>query len=160
MRLSGGRGPLGRGEIMRVRRSIVAAAAAVVLAATGGLVVPAVASAHNASHTLKFTAVRKKSVNFASGTFGGQETDVNSVGKIIGFDDVYFTITGTDTAMANMAVDVKGGFLYGVLTFIDAGMIISGKVTGGTGAFKGATGTIKAKQIGSTKTAVTVTYGG
>ena len=35
-----------------------------------------------------------------------------------------------------------------------------GKVTGGTGAFKGATGTITAKNISSTKTAVTITYSG
>jgi hypothetical protein len=33
-------------------------------------------------------------------------------------------------------------------------------VTGGTGAFAGATGTIKAKAISKTKTAVTITYSG
>jgi hypothetical protein len=120
---------------------------------------PAVASTHNASHTLTFTAVSKKSVAFTPATFGGQETDVSSTGKIIGFDDVYAKLTGTDTSTANMALDTKGGFLYGVLTYIDAGMIITGKVTGGTGAFKGATGTITGKTISSTKTAVTIIYG-
>lgn len=143
---------------MKVRRSIVAAGAVVVLGTTGALVLPAVASAHNASHTLKFTAVSKKSVGFTSTTSGGQETDVSSAGKIIGFDDVYAKLTGTDTATANVALDVKGGFLYGVLTFIDAGMIITGKVTGGTGSFKGATGTITAKKLTSTRTAVTIIY--
>jgi len=39
-------------------------------------------------------------------------------------------------------------------------VITNGKVTGGTGAFAHATGTITAKPISSTKTAVTVTYSG
>jgi hypothetical protein len=143
---------------MKVRRSIVAAGAAVVLGTTGALVLPAVASAHNASHTLKFTAVANKHVVFTSSTFGMQETDVSSTGKTIGFDDVYVKITGTNTATANVALDVKGGFLYGVITTTDGGKTFHGKVTGGTGAFKGATGTITGKAISNTKTAVTIIY--
>jgi hypothetical protein len=142
---------------MRIRRSITAAAAAVVLSGTGALVLPAVASAHSASHTLKFTAVTKSRVTFTSSTFGMQETDVSSTGKTIGFDDVYITVTGS-TATANVAVDVKGGFLYGVVTSTDGGKTFTGKVTGGTGAFKGATGTIAGKAISNTKTAVTIIY--
>ena len=142
---------------MKVRRSIVAAGAAVVLGTTGALVLPAVATAHNASHTLKFTAVTKARVTFTSSTFGMQETDLNSTGKTIGFDDVYITITGS-TATANVAVDVTGGFLYGVVTSTNGGKTFAGKVTGGTGAFKGATGTIAGKAISSTKTAVTIIY--
>jgi hypothetical protein len=142
---------------MKVRRSIAAAGAAVVLSTAGALVLPAVAGAHTASHTLKFTAVTKSRVTFTSTTFGMQETDVNSTGKTIGFDDVYITITGS-TATANVAVDVTGGFLYGVVTSTDGGKTFSGKVTGGTGAFKGATGTIAGKAITSTKTAVTIIY--
>jgi hypothetical protein len=143
---------------MKVRRSIVAAGAAVVLGTTGALVLPAVASAHNASTTLKFTAVAKASVKFTSSTFGNQETDVNSTGKTIGFDDVYITITGANSATVNLAVDIKGGFLYGVVTSTDGGKTFKGKVTGGTGAFKGATGTVTGKAITSTKTAVTIIY--
>jgi hypothetical protein len=143
---------------MKVRRSIVAAGAAVVLGTTGALVLPAVAGAHTASTTLKFTAVTKASVKFTSSTFGLQETDVNSTGKTIGFDDVYIKNTGANSATANVALDTKGGFLYGVVTTTDGGKTFKGKVTGGTGAFKGATGTITAKAISSTKTAVTVIY--
>jgi hypothetical protein len=141
---------------MKVRRSIVAAGAAVVLGTTGALVLPAVAGAHVASTTLKFTAVTNKHVSFTSSTFGNQETDVNSTGTTIGFDDIYVKITGANTATANVALDIKGGFLYGVVTTTDGGKTFSGKVTGGTGAFKGATGTITAKAISSTKTAVTI----
>jgi hypothetical protein len=57
-----------------------------------------------------------------------------------------------------VALDIKGGFLYGVVTTTDGGKTFSGKLTGGTGAFKGATGTITAKAITSTKTAVTIIY--
>jgi hypothetical protein len=141
---------------MKVRRSIAAAGAAVVLGTTGALVLPAVAGAHVASTTLKFTAVTNKHVSFTSSTFGNQETDVNSTGTTIGFDDVYVKITGANTATANVALDIKGGFLYGVVTTTDGGKTFSGKVTGGTGAFKGATGTITGKAISSTKTAVTI----
>jgi hypothetical protein len=143
---------------MKVRRSIVAAGAAVVLGTTGALVLPAVAGAHVASTTLKFIAVTNKHVTFTRSTFGMQETDVSSTGKTIGFDDVYVKITGANSATANVALDTKGGFLYGVVTTTDGGKTFKGKVTGGTGAFKGATGTITAKAISSTKTAVTVIY--
>jgi hypothetical protein len=138
--------------------SIAAAGAAVVLGTTGALVLPAVASAHSASTTLKFTAVTNNSVPFTSTTNGSQETDVNSTGKTIGFDDVYIMITGPNSATANVALDIKGGLLYGVVTTTDMGKTFSGKVTGGTGAFKGATGTITAKAITSTKTAITIIY--
>jgi hypothetical protein len=143
---------------MKIRTSITAAAAAVVLGGTGALVLPAVASAHNASHTLKFTAVTVKRVAFTKTNFGGQETDVNSTGKTIGFDDVNITFTGASTAKGNVAVDLKGGFLYGAIATTNGGKTFRGKVTGGTGPYKGATGTITAKEISTTKTAVTIVY--
>ncbi len=65
-------------------RSVIAVGAAVIVGTTGALVLPAVASAHNASTTLKFTAVTKARVTFTKTTFGLQETDVNSKGKTIG----------------------------------------------------------------------------
>ena len=141
---------------MRVRKSIVAAGAAVVLGTTGALALPAVASAHNASTTLKFTAVTKASVKFSSTNFGLQETDI-SAGKTIGFDDV--NIKGTmSSSTASVALDIKGGFLYGVVTTTNGGKTFTGKVTGGTGTYKGATGTITGKAIASNKTAVTIVY--
>jgi hypothetical protein len=142
---------------MKVRRSIAAAGAAVVLGTTGALVLPAAASAHNASHTLKFTAVTVKSIRFTKTTFGNQETDV-SAGKTIGFDNVYITISGRTKATANAAFDLKGGLLYGTAVTTNGGKTFTGKVTGGTGTFKGATGTIAGKAITSKKTAITIIY--
>jgi hypothetical protein len=143
---------------MRIRRSITAAAAAVALSGTGALVLPAVASAHSASTTLKLTAVTVKSHPFTKTTNGLQETDLNSAGKTIGFDEVFITFTGGNSALANVAFDIKGGLLYGAVTTANAGKTFKGKVTGGTGTFKGATGTITAKAITNNKTAVTIIY--
>ena len=79
---------------MKVRTSIIAAGAAVVLGTTGALVLPAVASAHTSTHTLKFTSVEKDSITFtANTTFGQQDTDINSAGKKIGYDLLYVKAT-------------------------------------------------------------------
>jgi len=146
---------------MKIRTSIIAAGAAVALGTTGALVLPAVASAHSSTHTLKFIAVQKASVTFTKTTFGQQETDVNATGKTIGFDEIYLAATSATTAAANVTGDYSGGMLYGTFNVnLKTGVITNGKVTGGTGAFAHATGTITAKPISSTKTAVTVTYSG
>ena len=119
------------------------------------------ASASSATHTLKFTAVQVKSVMFTKTTGANQETDVNA-GKTVGFDVIYFAATSATSGAVNITVDTHG-FLYGTATVsIKTGAITNGKVTGGTGAFKGATGTITAKSLNTsgTKHAVTITYSG
>jgi hypothetical protein len=146
---------------MKVRTSMIAAGAAVVLGTTGALVLPAVASAHSASTTLKFVSVEKASVFFGKTALAQQDTDVNAKGKTIGFDELYVAVVSATTGNVNITGDISGGFLYGTGTInLKTGAFTNGKVTGGTGAFKGATGTIKAKAISKTKTAVTITYSG
>jgi hypothetical protein len=143
---------------MKIRKSIVAAATAAVLGTTGALVLPAVASAHNASTTLKFTSVTVKRVAFTRTNVGLLEIDVTSTGKTLGFDVVNVTFTGTSTATGNVALTIKGGLLYGTLATTNGGKTITGKVTGGTGPYTGATGTIAGKVISSTKAVFTVVY--
>jgi hypothetical protein len=144
---------------MRLRTSLAAAGAAVVLGTTGALVVPAVASAHTTTHTLKFIAVQKATVFFTKTTEGIQETDTNTKGKTVGFDMLYVAVTSATSASANATVDTKGGDIYGTFTIsLKTGAITKGKVTGGTGAFVKATGTITAKAISGTKHSVTITY--
>ena len=146
---------------MKIRTSIIAAGAAVVLGTTGALVLPAVASAHSTTHTLKFISVTKASIMFTKATGGQQDTDVNAAGKTVGFDMLYFKSVSATTGNVNVTVDTTGGFLYGTLTVnFKTGAISNGKVTGGTGSFVGATGTIKAKNLNpaGTRTAVTITY--
>jgi hypothetical protein len=146
---------------MKIRTSIIAAGAAVVLGTTGALVLPAVASAHSTTTTLKFISVTKKSIMFNKASGASQDTDVNAAGKTIGFDMIYFAATSPTSAAVNVTLDTTGGFLYGTGTVnIKTGAFSKGKVTGGTGVFAGAKGTIKAKDISKTKTAVTITYSG
>jgi hypothetical protein len=99
-----------------------------------------------------------KSVGFTQTAGAQQDTDVNSAGKTIGFDDLYITFTGRNTAAAGVALDIKGGFLYGTFATANAGKTWHGKVTGWTRAFTGAIGTITANAIAGHKTAVTITY--
>jgi hypothetical protein len=146
---------------MKVRTSIIAAGAAMVLGTTGALVLPAVASAHSSTTTLKFTAVQKATHSFSTAAQGIQDTDVNTAGKTVGFDMLYVTATSSTSGTANVTVDTNGGFLYGTFNInFTTGVVTNGKVTGGTGAFKGATGTIKVTTISNTKHAVTITYSG
>jgi hypothetical protein len=143
---------------MKIRTSIIAAGAAVVLGGTGALALPAVASAHSVTHTLKFTSVTVNSVQFTKTSRGLQDTDITSKGKTIGFDDVNLTLTSATSGTADVAIDISGGFLYGTVTTTNSGKTLTGKVTGGTGTFAAATGTITGKAITSSKTAVTITY--
>jgi hypothetical protein len=104
---------------------------------------------------------QQKSVGFPKASGANQDTDVNAAGKTIGFDMIYFKATSPTTGAINVTVDTNGGFLYGTGTInVNTGVLSHGKVTGGTGSFAGATGTIKAKNLNKagTKTAVTITY--
>ena len=145
---------------MKIRSSFAVAGAAA-LAGAGAVAVPAAASAPTTSHTLTFISLTKKSVNFTKTTGAQQNTDVNAMGKIVGFDMLYFKLTSANSSAVNVTVDTKGGFLYGTFNVnFSTSTITNGKVTGGTGAFKGATGTIKAKELNSagSRTRVTITY--
>jgi hypothetical protein len=129
---------------MRARRSIAAAGVAIVLG-TAGALLPAVASAHTATATLKFTATQTKSVDFTLPAGAEQYTDTDSQGKVTGFSTMY--IPQDDTALnfrVEAAFAVDGGFLYATFTSTDFGSNFKGEVTGGTGKFNGATGTITA----------------
>jgi hypothetical protein len=145
---------------MRIGTTITAVGAAVVIGTTGALVLPAAASTHAATHTLKFVSVLKKLVIYTKATVAEQDTDVTSAGKTIGFDELYATQTGTTTGTADVAYAETGGLLYGVLTLTHNGAYAHGTVTGGTGKFKDATGTITAKPANAsgTHSAVTITY--
>ena len=146
---------------MKLRTSLAAAGAAAVLG-TGALMLPAVASASSATHTLKFTAETLKGGNFSKTSGGAAEEDVNSADKVVGFDVTNYGFNPTTKAESlNVALSTNGGILYGALKPSKA-LTIKGTVTGGTGTFQGATGTIVAKSLNKagTKTAVTITYSG
>ena len=149
---------------MKLRTSLAATGAAIALCATGAFLLPAIASAHSGTHTLTFVSVPNRfKVSFTKTAKGIQESDFNRAGTPIGFDMLYLADTTAGHAAAKVTVDTAGGFLYGTFTLnLKTGAVTNGKVTGGAGAFAGATGTIKAKAVkhAPTKHVVTITYSG
>lgn len=144
---------------MKARSGIAALGVAALIGGTGAMVVPAIASAHTTSHTLTFTSVTERSVDLSKTSNAQQDRDVVK-GKVIGFDELYSTFNPkTGSAKGNVALDIKGGILYGTLSF-GPSAAVTGRVTGGTGKFKGARGTIKGVNLNKsgTRTAVTIVW--
>ena len=143
---------------MKFRTSIAAAGTATVLGITGAILLPAAASAHAVTHTLTFTSVAQGQAKFSATSTGFEDKDLSKAGKVIGYDVVNITVDPTTGKVsAWVTLDTAGGLLYGTLK-VSSNPVSHGTVTGGTGAFAGATGTITAKSISATKTAVTITY--
>lgn len=141
------------------RYTAMGAAAAAVVIGAGTLVFPAVANGSTAVHTLRFTAVQTRAANFSHRSFGEQDKDMRH-GKVIGFDVINGRLNPT-THMAHgwVSLSTRGGMLRGTLRFSN-GPITRGRVTGGTGRFAGATGTIYAKALNSagSRNAVVIHY--
>ena len=143
---------------MKIRTTIAAAGTATVLGITGAILLPAAASAHAITHTLTFTSVEQAQAKFSATAMGFEDKDVSKAGKVIGYDVLNVTADPTTGKVsAWVTLDTAGGLLYGTLK-VSSNPVSHGTVTGGTGAFAGATGTITAKSISATKTAVTITY--
>ena len=134
---------------------------AVAVITAGAFLIPAGASANRATrHTLRFTATAQQSTNLSPTSFAQDEVDTNAAGKIIGFDVINGVFNPrTHTAKGRVAFSTKGGILYGSLRFSN-GPVTRGKVTGGTGKFRGVKGTIYGRNLNAsgTRTAVTVRY--
>jgi hypothetical protein len=145
-------------------RTYLAAAGAATLLAAGAFVLPAAASTPRPSeagswHTLKFVSVTVRQLTFTKTNTAQQDTDVSYQGRIIGFDQLNLTYdpkTGTGTG--TFTFDYDGGFLYGTLNLASAGA--TGTLTGGTGKFAGAAGTLTAVPLDKSgfRTAVTLKY--
>lgn len=147
---------------MKHRITIAAIATTAALGGTCALLVPAASASPSAAktHTLTFTSVQVSAVNYSETVINVEDRDLNKAGKVTGFDLLHVVINPKKgTAAVNVAFETSGGFAYGLVAGSNTG-VMHGKVTGGTGAFKGATGTILAKSLNraGTRTAVTITY--
>jgi hypothetical protein len=152
---------------MKHRITIAAIATTAALGGACAFLVPAASASTSDSpstsaktHTLTFTSVQESVVNFSQTSSGQQDRDVNKAGKAIGYDLLYLVFNPkTETAKLNFTAVTSGGFVYGVAS-ASSSPVIHGTVTGGTGIFKGAAGTILAKNLNNagTRTAVTITY--
>lgn len=145
---------------MKLRTSMAAAGTAAAIGLAGAVALPAGASSSHATHTLVFTSVQKGTASLSKTVGAGADIDVTTAGKLIGFDIVRFAENPKTHAVSiGVAFENKDGFLYGVLRS-SSGPVLHGKVTGGTGLFAGAAGTITARSLNKSgsKTAVTITY--
>ena len=148
-------------DTMKIRATIAAIGTAAAFGITGAIVLPTAASAHATTHTLTFTSVQQAAAHYSSTTGGAADKDVNKAGKIIGFDVTRFVFNPqTNTISIGVAITNSGGFLYGKLHQSATSPVSHGTVTGGTGIYAGATGTITGKNLNKSgsKTAVTITY--
>lgn len=134
---------------------------AVGLIAVGSLTVAGVgtglATSSAKTHTLTFKGVQLKSTSPSKTTFVQAEKDV-SKGKTIGYD----VVTGkfdpqTHLVKGSVSVALRGGEIYASFTIAQDNSL-SGKVTGGSGKYKGVSGTITGTQPKKNVEAVTITY--
>ena len=146
---------------MKHRIAVTAIATAAALGGACAFVMPA-ASASTAvkSHTVTFTSVQEAVHNYSQTVSSQQDKDVNGSGKVIGYDMLYSVFNPkSETAKLTFTAALNGGFVYGVAN-ASSNPVSHGTITGGTGAFKGAEGTLLAKNLNTagTRTAVTITY--
>ena len=145
-------------KITKRHIAIGIASAATVAAGVGVASTVDTASAAPKVHTLKFVAVQTGQHRTGHNTFVGTDIERHK-GQVVGFD----TISGrfnvhTHEAFIRVAAARRGGLLYVALTQ-DASGQLNGRVTGGAGRFRGATGTVTGHSPGNgKKTYVLVKY--
>jgi hypothetical protein len=122
---------------------LVAAASATAAAlAVAILAWPAHASGSATSHTLRITATRAAEVQFGKAGFTEADKVRTRAGRTLGTDVSDCTPVSSTKADCNGALGLKGGLLDARFSVNLANGHIAGTVTGGTRAYKQATGTI------------------
>ncbi len=140
---------------MRVRRSLLigATAAAALSLVPAGL---ALASAHSPSATtIKFVATQTGQHRSSKTTFEEVGTATKN-GKLIGYYTLSCQFTSATVAKCGGAGSLSRGMIYFKFPLSTKSNTFSGTVTGGTGAYSGAKGTISGKAISKKKEAVTI----
>ena len=141
-------------------RTLIAGIGAAAVVASSGLLLTTAASAQSAPQILKFVTVLQNAVGYSATASAAMDEDFSTSGTLIGFDVLHFTanpVSGEVTIDAAVVVD--GGVIYGKLTSASpTALPASGKVTGGTGTFRHAAGTITAVAQSATSSLVTVVF--
>jgi hypothetical protein len=119
---------------------------------------PALASSGSTTHTLKFVAVTQKQTQPSKRTFVEDDHAVRS-GKVIGFGILDGRITSRTGGVGVVAFGMKDGLVYAKVT-INNTPTTTGTLTGGTGSFKGASGTISVTNLNKSgsRASVTIRY--
>jgi hypothetical protein len=140
-------------------RKIVGTIAAAGLVLSGGVLVSASADASPAPVTLKFTARTLTDHDYGKTGYLAAESDKQH-GKVIGYDAVQAKFDpATKTVDIHVAAALKGGTLLIDFTDIGDENPFFGKIVAGSGKYAGATGTVRARNVGNTNaTRVTLHY--
>jgi hypothetical protein len=130
-------------------------AATVVAATAAG--VPALAAGSAKTVTQHFHAKSSSSVlAFSRTAYVSTDNDVKS-GKTIGRDVLSCTDTA-GTSRCHVAFAQNGGFLYAKFSLADTTGVLKGTVTGGTGAFAHAKGTLAGQAMSQKDVTITLHY--
>lgn len=144
---------------MKIRAVIAGIGAAAAVTTGVVLATTTTASAQSGPHVLKFVSVVLKSDDYSPTVTAQTDTDYSTSGRLIGFDVLHFTANpASGKVRIDGAVDMSGGVIDGTLWTTTTSPTASGRVTGGTGAFRGASGTITATTESATKTLVTIVF--
>ena len=143
-----------------MRKTTLAATVALGIATlSGAALLPSSAAAEAPSTTMKFVLHQTATHNLGKTSFGG--TDVaKRGGNVIGFDAIAGAYnTKTQVVTINVAWEFKGGQIT-ARVHSTTGTKFTGPITGGTGTYKGISGTVAAHSPtqNSKKTYVTLTY--
>jgi hypothetical protein len=149
------------GFLQTKKRTLAVGGSAALIAATafGGFTMVNAADAASSTKHMHFVAHSDRDINFTQRTFGGTEVDRHN-GNRVGFD----LISGRfDPATQKVTIFVSvaraGGLLFARLHSV-SNTRYAGHVTGGSGRFKGAHGTVTARNLDqqANRTRVNVTY--
>jgi type II secretory pathway pseudopilin PulG len=144
------------------------AAALVALVTAAGLLATAVssstatssaaASAERATHTKRFVLHQVASANLGSNSFAGTDrVKSRAINKPVGFVSYTGTFNrDTDTVRLWAGIALKGGIINARVTLTEAPPF-TGRITGGSGAYEGITGTVTGRSMGP-KTYLTLHY--
>ncbi len=145
---------------MKVRKLIAGIGAAALVSSAGLLLTTTAASAHSAQQILTFVTVEQNAVVYSPTSLAATDEDFSTSGQLIGFAVLHFTTNPVSGELRiDAAVAVDGGVIYGRLRSASStSPIATGKVTGGTGAFRDAVGTITATAQSATASVVTVVF--
>lgn len=133
----------------KIAIAAVTGVAALSLAVTGASLAAATPAVHASSHKLRFASVETAQKSFGATTFVSSDRDVRN-GKVIGYDVVHVVFhPKTNTFSVTVAATFKAGTLYLVGTGSGESADFSGRITGGTGVFRGAHGTVAGRAYGA-----------
>ena len=141
---------------MKFRALIAGVSAVAVVGAGGAVLTSTVASAQSKSQTLTYYTSALKSVAYSSTRSAVMESVSNSSGKLVGFElETVSRAINTPVTTYEDVIYLESGVINAMVTPSRVAGHGGGKVTGGTGTYSKAAGTITIDPDGA-KTKVTI----